>query len=53
MSAGLLPISFGDPISLPFISHIGIHLIYQFIAIGIIISVYRHKDMISTQAQVK
>ncbi|WP_366951017.1 FtsW/RodA/SpoVE family cell cycle protein [Brevibacillus laterosporus] len=53
MSAGLLPILLDDPIPLPFINDIGIHLMYKFIDLGIIISVYRHKDLISAQAQVK
>ncbi|PPA84551.1 hypothetical protein C4A75_11530 [Brevibacillus laterosporus] len=53
MSVGYLPINLYDSIPLPFINDSGVHLIYKFIAIGIIISVYRHKDMISTQAQVK
>ncbi len=53
MSVGYLPIDLYDSIPLPFINDSGVHLIYKFIAIGIIISVYRHKDMIGTQAQVK
>jgi cell division protein FtsW (lipid II flippase) len=42
MSIGLAPIS---AFSLPFVSYNGTHVIFQFAAIGLILSVYRRKDL--------
>ncbi|MBE1447067.1 FtsW/RodA/SpoVE family cell cycle protein [Paenibacillus sp. OAS669] len=48
MSTGVLPILGG--ISLPFLSYGGSHSLIEMVAMGIMFSVYRRKDMIRTRA---
>lgn len=45
MSVGFMPIS---SVPLPFIGYSGINTIFEFAAIGFILSVYRRKDMLSS-----